>query len=278
MTVIKTAIFTITMLILGTNALCNNSSPGEILRKVATTYKTMKTYEAEGTITLENIFNERKMWAKYSFSITLKKPDLYLITWSQTNLKPGETNSRTVWNDESQPYLYFGKINAFYEMTSDEMALSSVNLYNGPFLISLLFLTVSKEYEDSFSWFKDPKIEMIEKVGEEDCYVISGSSAISTRETLWISKSSYLIRKYYQSLDSFRDDRQPQEMTDEEKALRETVIERTQETSRIEVHTKISSPELNKSDFKFSLPERTVLLDWRKDWRLEKIRDMFFNH
>ena len=51
MTVIRIVALTIVMLILSTNALGNNPSVGDILKKVAATYKTMETYKAEGSIT-----------------------------------------------------------------------------------------------------------------------------------------------------------------------------------------------------------------------------------
>ena len=53
MPAIRIATFTITMLILGTTAFGNDLSPKEILKKVAVTYKSMKTYKAEGILTTE---------------------------------------------------------------------------------------------------------------------------------------------------------------------------------------------------------------------------------
>ena len=41
----------ITVLMLAANAFADDSSPKEVLKKVAATYKTLKTYKTQGTIT-----------------------------------------------------------------------------------------------------------------------------------------------------------------------------------------------------------------------------------
>ena len=130
------------------------------------------------------------------------------------------------------------------------------------------------------------KIEGIEKVGDEDCYVISGSQIASMHETYWISKSSYLIKKYDRVIENTAELHTiVPEMTDEQleaslnmmgqkvteeskKNLRETMenARTTAKTSNMkimfsEIHENILSPKLHKSDFKFDVPEGTVLKD-----------------
>ena len=121
----------------------------------------------------------------------------------------------------------------------------------------------------SFLRLKGPRIEKIEKVGEEDCYVLSGASEISEKETLWVSKTSYLIRKYYRSvkppegaLEKLFKSTGQEETKEGKKLMREfgKIIETTN-GSFTELYEKVSSPELNKDDFKFALPEGTVLED-----------------
>ena len=69
----------ISVLMLGTNAFGDDSSPGEILKKVEATYKAMKTYKAEGTITSDIDTGGMKMKAETSsraktFSISAMLP------------------------------------------------------------------------------------------------------------------------------------------------------------------------------------------------------------
>jgi len=261
-------------------------TPDKIFEKVKTAYKSMDTYKAQGTITSNIDTGEMKLNAETTFSIILKKPNLYLISWTQKNTAmPGMSQSGAVWSDGTQPYLYMGGTNAYSRMSSDELALAGATGISGgaAFNIPSLFFSVFKEQPAPFSRLKDPQIEMTEKVGEEDCYVISGSSSVSKKETFWVSKKSYLIKKYSRSLEPPEGGRQMPEMTDEqlEEAIKSMGQEVTEESkknmremmersgkmlktmemkgSSTELHTNVSSPELNKNDFKFALPEGTIL-------------------
>jgi outer membrane lipoprotein-sorting protein len=268
---------------------CNfaeKTSPDKVFEKVIAKYKSMKTYKDEGTIIADIESGSMKMTTETSFSILLKKPNLYLISWTQKNmLMPGIVQSGKVWSDGTQPYLYMGMLNAYSKMDSDQIALGSATGISGgaAFTIPSLFLSVFKEQPAQFSRLKDPKIEKIEKIGEDKCYVISGSSDISKKETFWISKKSYLIRKYSRSLEPPEGGHKMQEFTDKqiEEAIKGMGLEVTEENkknvrekmekssemlktiqvkgSSTEVHVDISSPEWNKNDFKVDLPEDTVL-------------------
>jgi len=272
------------LMMLGAHGCGDDIAPDAVLEKVETAYKSMETYKAQGTITSDIDTGETKMNIETSFSIILKKPNLYLISWTQENM-PGISRSGAVWSDGTQPYLYMGGMNAYSKMSSDEHALASATGISGgaAFTIPSLFLSVFKEQPAPFSRLKDPQIEMTEKVGGEDCYVISGSSAISKKETFWVSKTNYLIRKYDRSLEPPEGGRQMPEMTDEqlEEAIKGMGQEVTEESkknmtemmersrtmlktmkmtgSSTELHANVSSPELNKNDFKFALPEGSVL-------------------
>ena len=263
-------------------------TPDKIFEKVKTAYKSMDTYKAQGTITSNIDTGEIKVNIETSFSIILKKPNLYLISWTQkSTAMPSMSQSGAVWSDGAQPYLYMGGTNAYSEMSSDELALAGATGISGgaAFTIPSLFFSVFKEQPAPFSRLKDPQIEMTEKVGEEDCYVISGSSSISKKETFWISKKSYLIKKYSRSLEppeggiaipKITDEQvaeaikgMGQEVTDESKKKMREMMESTRtmfktmkmKGSSTELHTNVSSPELNKNDFKFALPEGAVLKD-----------------
>jgi len=232
----------------------------------------MDTYKAQGTIISNIDTGEMKVNAETSFSIILKKPNLYLISWTQKNMAmPGMSQSGAVWSDGAQPYLYMGGMNAYSKMGSDELALGGATGISGgaAFTIPSLFLSVFKEQPAVFSRLKDPQIEMTEKVGEEDCYVISGSSSISKKEAFWVSKTSYLIKKYYRSLEPPEGGEAIPKLTDEqlEEAIKSMGQEVTEESkknmtemmersrtmlkamkmrgSSTELHANVSSPELN---------------------------------
>lgn len=273
-------------MMLGVNGLGDNISASTILEKVAATYKTMKTYKAEGTIISDIDTGGMKMNTETSFSILLKKPNLYLILWTQKNMPiPGMIQSGAVWSDGTQPYLYMGMMNTYAKMTSDELALSSATGISGgaAFTIPSLFLSLFKAQSGPFYGLKDTKIEKTEKVGEEDCYVISGATMASKKETLWISKSRHLILKHFRSFEPPEGGMTIPEMTDKDleetiKGLGQSVTEESKKRMRammegsiemvktmkikgssMEVHENISSPELDKNDFKFALPQGAIL-------------------
>jgi len=280
--------FATTILVLGTNALGDDISPNDLMKKVASAYEAAKTYKAEGTVSSDIETGGTKTKIEISFSILLKKPNQYLISWSQKNMStPDVVVSGSVWNDGTQPYLYMGIMNAYSKMTTDETALGAATGISGgaTFTIPFLFLPVSKEQQAPFSRLKDPKIERVEKVGEEECYVLTSPSTISKEETLWISKTSYLIKKYSRSFEAPEGgvaipeitDKQleeaikgmGQEVTAESKKNVMEMIERSKtiiktaklKGTSVEIHANVSSPELDKSDFKFALPKGTVLKD-----------------
>ncbi|MHC4698751.1 MAG: hypothetical protein ACYTFA_18635, partial [Planctomycetota bacterium] len=85
MTRTRTIALLIMILILGTNVFGDDISPNEVLQQVAATYKAMKTYKAQGTITADIDTRGMKLKTETSFSILLKKPNLYLISWTQKN-------------------------------------------------------------------------------------------------------------------------------------------------------------------------------------------------
>ena len=276
----------ITLAMLSACNLWEKTSPDKIFERVIAQYNSMQTYKDKGTITTDINTGAMKMTIETSFSILLKKPNLYLISWTQKNmLMPGMVHSGAVWSNGTQPYLYMGIFNAYSKMGNDQLALGgATGISSGAaFTIPSLFLTVFNEPPTLFSRLKDAKMEKTEKIGEDDCYVISGSSAISKKETFWISKKSYLIKKYLRSLEPPEGGHQMPEIKDEhiEETIKGMGLEVTEERkknmrenmeksaemlktlkmegSSTEVHTDISSPELHKNDFNADLPEGAVL-------------------
>lgn len=286
MTRARILVVAVGIIALATNVVAEDITPSEIFEKVEATYESMKTYRAKGIITSDIDIGGMKMQVETSFSILLKKPNLYLISWTQENrTMPGMTQSGAVWSDGTQPYLFMGIMNAYSMMGSDEIALGGATGISGgaAFTIPSLFLPVFKESPAPFSRLIDSKIEKTEKVGEEDCYLVSGASTISKKEAFWISKSRYLILKYYRSLEppeggvvlpEINDEQleesikgMGQEVTEENKQKMREMMKRSKDLlktaqmkgSSTELHAEISSPEVNTKAFRFVLPKDTVL-------------------
>ncbi|MBW7989856.1 MAG: hypothetical protein FVQ84_07560 [Planctomycetes bacterium] len=134
-------------------------TPSKISEKVKAAYKSMDTYKAQGTITANIDTGGTETNMETTFSIILKKPNLYLISWTQKTMPmAGMSQSGAVWSDGAQPYLYIGGTNAYSKMGSDELALASATGISGgaAFTIPSLFLSVFKNQPDPFSRLKDP--------------------------------------------------------------------------------------------------------------------------
>ena len=281
----KTNLFAVAVGIIGLAASVSAQgiTPGEIFEQVTTTYERLQTYKSEGTIVSDVDTGAVRMKIETSFSILLKKPNLYLISWAQKNPLAG-TQDGAVWSDGAQPYLYMGIMKAYSKMGSDELALASAaGISSGATLtVPSLFFSMLKQ-SSPFSRLRDAKIEKTEMVGEEECYVISGASTVSKEETFWISKTKHLIVKYARSVepngvgvpvpegsDADLDDAlrgMGQEVTAENRKSVREMVNRSQDllknakikVSSAETHASVSSPELAETDFRFVPPEGTVM-------------------
>jgi len=231
----------------------------------------------------------QKVKLETTFTIKLKKPNLYLVTWEQAMpammamASPKQTGA--VWSDGTAPYLYLGVSKSYSKLGSDEVALgAATGISNGAAnTIPAIFLSVFKTAPAPFSRLVDPKLQPDEPIDGEDCYVISGGSTATKNETYWISKKSHLIRQFSRSLEPPEGGFKAPEMTDEKldeaiKAMGQEVTPERRDAMRnmmksaqemmktakiqgttIERHTKIDSPNLAPTDFTFQVPAGTAL-------------------
>ena len=102
------------VLIISTHGFTEEIEPTAIFKEVTAKYKSMQTYKAQGTIVFDTDSNLAKRNMETSFSMVLKKPNLYLVSWTMKRMsRPGMAQSGAVWNVGDQPYLYMGIINAY---------------------------------------------------------------------------------------------------------------------------------------------------------------------
>ena len=129
------------------------------------------------------------------------------------------------------------------------------------------------------------KLQPSELVDGDDCYVLSGPSDTSLKETYWISKKTFFIRQYFRSLEAPQGgvvtpkltDKEIEEtlegmgveVTDESKERMAQMMEESEASVKnvklkgftVELHTGISFPELHQKDFKYEVPDGTELKD-----------------
>ncbi len=268
------------------HGLAQDVTPEAILERVSAAYSSMQTFQGEGTITSDIDIGSGKITTTTEFSMVLMKPNLYRISWAQKDVPmPGMEQAGTVWSDGTQPFVYMSAAKAYAKMGNDMFALSAATGISGgaAYTIPSLFLTVDPEPASIRSRLVDPKLEKAELVGNEECYVISGSAQDLGRETFWISKSRYLILKYWRSFEPAEGGLPIPELTDadlqaalkgmslevteENKQLVRTMMKQTKERfssnkvrgSSAEVYTRISNPNLDKKDFDFAPPADATL-------------------
>jgi outer membrane lipoprotein-sorting protein len=257
-----------------------------IINKVIAQYKSMPTYSSNGTVVSDVQMNGTTIHQTTTFSIKLKKPNLYLITWSQAGAMPQlPTQSGAVWSDGTQPYLYMGQMNAYSKIGGDDSAIGAATGISGgaAFTISSLFLPSMAGKGIILSQLKNPMIEMTEPIAGEDSYVLSGSTATSKKESYWVSKSRNLILKFERSLSapaggaavpdisdadlekSLRSMGQP--VTEESKKRMRDMMLHAKDTLKnsdlsgesTETQTDVSSPDMTADDFNFTPPKGATL-------------------
>ena len=265
----------------GNSLTADEITASAVLQKSADKYKALESYSDEGTIVSAMDSGAMKINIETKFSIKLKKPNLYLISWNQKACQ-GE-QAGTVWNNGSQPYLYMGIAKSYSKMQNDEMAIAAATGISGgaAHTIPSLFLETFRNGSDYFSQLSNTKLEKSEKINGEDCYVISsGTLSDSLKVTLWISKNTFFVLQ--QLLVVAPANIKMPEMSDAElenaiKASGEKVTEENKEAMRAalkqrkanlkeapsvkttETHSKISTQPVSQKDFNFDVPQGTVL-------------------
>jgi outer membrane lipoprotein-sorting protein len=272
---------------IGLSVVLNQSAPGapgaqEVLDKVLHTYSAMETYSAEGTVIVDMDTDQGKVHDVIRFSATLKKPNLYRITWSKEDA--GATISGAVWNSGDGPRIFWGT-RTYRKMPDDVMALACATaLSEGAVRATpALFFPNLRAPLAGGLLLKDPVIEKTETIDGEECYVVSGLASGNRRERVWVSTSRYLVVQTTRALGppegvvrkAPANDREPDEArkaTGKEPSpdKRPGGLERTRKTIPTIYqgvgtlrNTGIVMPEVKTSDCAFTVPDGVTLTDWK---------------
>jgi hypothetical protein len=264
-------------------------SAQDVLEAVLATYRELETYRSEGNVVCEGSRGGVDISGVITFRLLLKKPDLYLI--SASGNRGGEEIEGTMWSDGRQPYLYLGwgsDRKEYYAVRNDR-----TNLTRGGYLtigasdtIPDLFFPELRlgltHFPEDFA--KIARIDRVEEVQGEPCYVITGHSDACPEITYWISRSSNFVVKYHRTFDGPRAVKASVEAfetldpdTQEEVGGRESRMKvwealKSLSYSSTETHENSSTPELEEADFQFTLPKDAVLKAW-PPWREETLED-----
>jgi len=153
-------------------ALCRaqETRPSDVFDQVRTQYQSMKTYSAEGTIVSDVTTRAITTNIRTTFSLKLKKPNLYIITWNQTTTGMPFSSGGTVWNDGSGPCLYMSVMKTYARIQGDQMALSAATGISSGAASTIPFLFFAwNNGSEPFSFLEDPQIEGSEPIDGDDC-------------------------------------------------------------------------------------------------------------
>ena len=257
----------------------------EVMERTAEAYADLETYRAAGTVMTNVEVDGAAVQQACSFSILLQKPDRYRITWEQMNIGvPGSGQSGAAWNDGTGPRLYMSAVGGFSKMASDEIALGGATGVSGGAAntVPTYFFSFWTAPMTPSSRLIDPRREADAEVEGEACYVVAGSSVVSKREVLFVSKADFLIRRYEYSYEPPAAGRPvAPEMTDEQldealEAMGQELTDASRERMRemmktamgaetpeikggsVQIQRDVSTAEVDAAEFEFVPPAGAV--------------------
>ncbi len=266
---------------------CSEPTAQQVLERVEATYRDLETYKSVGTVVVKGCINGEESTSETSCRMLLKKPNLYLISWME---KVGPAvDEGAIWNDGTQAYYYSGVQDAdvnrktYHKVRDDRSAIASatgVSLGAARTIPSLFFPEFYPEYLRGFysSYAENARIDRVEEVEGEQCYVITGQSETSKELTYWISKSRHFVVKNYKTYERPEGYMSEQELFDKlspddqerfrlkDEKLRKLKVEHEEWLKSHDVgpsltgtHESRSTPKLKKADFQFTPPKDAVL-------------------
>ncbi len=258
-------------------------TPEFLIRQVVHTYRSLATYKVTGQTDTEiTEFNEggKVSHLTHRFTVLLKKPNGYHITWEDDFLPYYQAQQGAVWNSGRQAYVYSQSVGGYMKTPTDFVNLRSyAGVSTGSTLIlPALFFAFFPEEETQLSMLKDAAVKGREEVDGVQCYVLEGRDRKMV-VTYWIAIDNFLIHQYALLIDQPNGREMDLNTTEEEaKAdLRAQGLEPTEERIKNFIRTleiaskalkklrsrvitthhfsKISLPDIRPEDLEFSIPE-----------------------
>ncbi len=258
-------------------------TPEFLIRQVINTYRSLATYQVTGQTDTEiTDFNQggKVSQLTHRFTILMKKPNGYHITWEDDFLPYYQAKQGAVWNSSRQAYVYNQSVGGYMKIPTDFVNLRScAGVSTGSTLIlPALFFAFFPEQDTQLSMLKDPVVKGREEVDGVQCYVLEGRDQQKV-VTYWIATNNFLIHQYALLIDQPNGREMDLDTTEEEaKAdLRAQGLEPTKERIKHFIRTleisskalkqlrsrliathhfsKISLPDIHSVDLEFSVPD-----------------------
>jgi outer membrane lipoprotein-sorting protein len=177
-------------------------SASEVLAQAQAAYDKMQSYSSTGDVTSDVSSSMGAEESHYTFSIKLKRPNLYRVQWDQR--APFLTSSGAVWSAGDGNFVRVpgqAKPIQAKDMTS---ALSMATGISGTAaaVVPSIFFGLSF---NSFKYLKGATYGQDADIEGDPCYVIteteaSGMTPNGVIQTMWISQKSKLLRQIKQEI------------------------------------------------------------------------------
>jgi outer membrane lipoprotein-sorting protein len=170
----------------------------QILRDVEAKYTSLQSYSATGEAVSGIQMDEsssplssgQSQDFRTTFTIKLARPEMYRVAWEQSNSVMAMRGA--VWADGESRHVVSPGINAQPKDTETALAMATGVSFGAAHTIPSLFFNLAggKTIQDAAG----AVLGVGETIDGDDCYVVKAHAEGQDR-TLWISKSSKLIRQ-----------------------------------------------------------------------------------
>ncbi len=170
-------------------------SAAEVLRKMQARYDSLTSFSGSGKVVSDINPNAGAMTnsivSEHTFAMKLARPDFYRIEWTQ-DVGGFYTNTGAVWDAGGGPHLLMGTNSS--RPLNRELALSLATGVSGGAAQQVPALFFEEKTLGWISGLTNLTRGPDEKVGDEDCYVVSADDRVG-KEILWITKKNFLLKQ-----------------------------------------------------------------------------------
>ena len=189
------------------HAAARRKDAAAILQSARRLYGSLDWFSADGEAISRMKLMGADTTSSLAFSLRLGRPDRYLVSWGHQKTRvngtqgavdeSGDEPEGAVWNAGAGPYNYARQFGAYARAQSDETARAmATGISQGVAnTIPSLFFGGPGTAAD----IEAARLEGTEAIDGEECWVVSGPSRVSEKETVWISTRRLVVRQYRRS-------------------------------------------------------------------------------
>jgi hypothetical protein len=177
---------------IGSNDESQELSGRQIFDKMVDNYASLASYQDEGTI----ITTIGATVVETEFSTRLARPDFYRIEWDQQERLPHtteDTGMQGVWSFESGDYLQTPS--GLQKQYNRDVAFANVASSSSGGVATVPQVFFGAQGIGMTAELMDLTRLADDKIGNIDCYRVSGDTAIGGTNVFWVGKRDFLIRQ-----------------------------------------------------------------------------------